>query len=753
VTSPVPTRGLATWSARRPWVVIGGWILVLAAAVAIAVWGLSDVLTQEQSITSSPESVRAEQLLRQSGIPGREQRPATELVIVRSQSLTTDDPAFQDFAAALLSDIRGLTDVQNATSYFETNAPTMASQDGHTVLLPVTLVGSFHDADQHVTELIDLVRARNGSDGFEVLTYGQGSISEAFSSTAEQDLQHAEQRGLPIAFLVLVVVFGAVVAAFVPIAIALAAIGVALGITTIIGQAWELSFFVTNMIFMIGLAVGIDYSLFIVERFREERRRGLAVHEAIGAAGDTASRAVLFSGLTVVIALFGMLLVPSNIFRALSAGAITVVLVALAASLTLLPAVLSVVGDGVNRLALPFFGKGGRVDESRGFWAGAARRVMRYPWIGLVGATLLLAALSVPFVAINLGLSGADTLPRSTMAYRADRILASEFSQGLAARTDIVVTAPDVQAQPVQDAVQALTTSLRNDPRFTDPQTTINPDGSLELVSVSVAGDPAGRDATRAIEDLRDNIAPAAFKGSSAGVLVGGLSASNLDLFHVIDRYTPIVFAFVLSLSFLLLLMVFRSLIVPLKAILMNLLSVGAAYGLLVIVFQEGVGADLFNFQQTDIIQAWIPLFLFTILFGLSMDYHVFLLSRIRERFDETHDNTAAVAFGLRSTANIITGAALIMVVVFSGFALGQMVMFQQVGFGLAVAVLFDATIVRMILVPSAMRLLGDRNWYLPHWLRWLPDLRVEAGSALGRAEGRTQRQAGSPRSSVARQH
>ncbi|MGE0134161.1 MAG: MMPL family transporter [Dehalococcoidia bacterium] len=738
MASPLSTGGLARAAARRPWLFIGVWIVILVAGIGIAGAGLSGVLTQEQKITSNPESVQAENALEASGIPGRDQMPAIEAVILRSDSLKATDAEFKAFAASLLDEIRALPDVASATSYFETNAPTMVSPDQHKVLLPVTLVGGVPEVEDHIDPLLQLVEERNGDSQFDVLTFGIGSVNEAFATTSERDLQTAEQRGVPVALIVLVLVFGAVVAAIIPIVLALVGIMVALGVTTLVGQIWSLSFFVQNMIIMIGLAVGIDYSLFIIERFREERRRGLDRVEAIAVAGNTASRAVVFSGFMVVIALIGMLLVPSNIFRALGAGAIIVVLVALAVTTTLLPAVLGVLGDGVNRLGVPFFSRKGQVDESRGFWAGAARVVMGHPWISAVSATALLVALSIPYFSISLGLSGAETLPRSTQVWEANDILAREFSQGLAQPTEIVVTAPDVNAPAVQSGLERLqsemaadTKGVEGEPRFSNAQVTVGPNNDVALLSVAVAGDPASEESLGAIRDLRTSMIPSAFDGSGAQVYVGGLSAGNQDFFDVVDTYEPIVFGFVLLLSFILLTMVFRSIVVPLKAVVMNLLSVGATYGLLVLVFQEGVGADLLHFQQSPIIQAWIPLFLFSILFGLSMDYHVFLLSRIRERYDHTKDNAGSVAFGLRTTANIITGAALIMVVVFVGFAMGEMVMFQQMGFGLAVAVLLDATIVRTILVPSAMELLGDRNWYLPSWLHWLPDLRVEGPATV----------------------
>ncbi len=712
-------------------------MLVLIAGLGIASVGLSDALTEEQTITGKPDSIRAQDTLAASGIPGRDEQPAIEAVILQSDTLKASDPEFRAFADSLLQDIRGLSDVADATSYFETNVPAMISRDQHKVLLPVTLVGGVPDVADHIDPLLRLVEERNDAEQFDVLTFGIGSVNDAFTSTSERDLQTSEQISLPIAMLVLVLVFGAVVAAIVPVVLALVAIMVAMGVAALVGQLWPLSFFVTNMIFGIGLAVGIDYSLFIIERFREERRHGVDKIEAITRAGDTASRAVVFSGFMVVIALAGLLLVPSNIMKALGAGAIIVVLVALAVTVTLLPAVLSLLGDRVNKLGIPFFSRRGEADESHGFWAGTARVVMGHPWISLIGTSAFLIALAIPYFSINLGASGADSLPRSEQVYEANAILAAEFSQGLAQPTEIVITALDVRAAPVQESIDKLQAAMEADTkgldgkaRFSNPQLTVGPRGDVALLSVAVAGDAASDESLDAITDLRSTLIPSAFEGAGAEVVVGGMSAANRDFFDLVMQYQPIVFALVLTLSFVLLTMVFRSIVVPLKAVVMNLLSVGAAYGVLVLVFQEGVGAGLLHVHRSPVIEAWLPLFLFSVLFGLSMDYHVFLLSRIRERFDQTADNTGSVAYGLRTTANIITGAALIMVVVFSGFAMGDLVMFQQMGVGLGVAVLLDATIVRTVLVPAAMELLGDRNWYLPSWLYWLPDLRVEGGAA-----------------------
>ena len=356
------------------------------------------------------------------------------------------------------------------------------------------------------------------------------------------------------------------------------------------------------------------------------------------------------------------------------------------------------------------------------------RTVMRFPVISLIVAAVVMVGAASSFLDMDTGFNGVDSFPDRIQGKQAFQILETEFGFGVVSPAEIVISGDDVNSAPVQQAIEKLKASIRADSAFVaEPRDQVNAAGTLAVISVPLAGEFSSDTAVGAVRQLREQYIPAAFAGVDAEALVTGFTAFNVDFFDQVDQYTPIVFVFVLGLSFVLLTVVFRSIVVPIKAIIMNLLSVGAAYGLLVLVFQKGVGADLLGFQQSDIIDAWIPLFLFSVLFGLSMDYHVFLLSRVRERFDQTGDNTEAVAYGLRATAGLITGAALIMVAVFGGFASGETVSNQQVGFGLAVAVFLDATIVRTVLVPSSMRLLGNVNWYLPSVLRWLPDLRVEA--------------------------
>ncbi|HEX2699586.1 MAG TPA: MMPL family transporter [Acidimicrobiales bacterium] len=721
-------QSMARASSRHPWRTVGIWLVLMAAAGAASGSLLSSATTTDVEMTNNPEANQAEKLL-EDRLTGAERD--TEIVIVRNESSTVDDPAFSSYVKALAGDLRGLGGdvVERVDTFAEAGEEAgLVSKDRHATLLPTLLAGSPEDAIDLIPKLQAVVEDRAES-GFTTRIFGPAALGDDFNTVSEEDLAKGESVGILAALVILVVVFGAVVAGVVPVIIGMASIFVAVGVVSVVGQIVQFSFFVTNMISMMGLAVGIDYSLFVVSRYREERLRGKDKLDAIEATGATASRAVFFSGMTVVLALIGMILIPNSIFKSLGAGAIFVVVIAVLASLTLLPAVLGLLGDKVNALRI-HRRKAVDPEHRGGFWDSVTRTVMRRPVLSLVlGVTILLACASSA-LDMRTGFSGVSTIPDELPSKQAFDVLARDFAGGLSSPVNIVVDG-DADAPAVVASVDKLQASLAGDEIFGPPEVTVNDAGDFTLVAVPVNGDPSSKAAVDAVGRVRDEYVPAAFpKGGPARALVGGETAFNKDFFEVASRYLPIVFVFVLGLSFILLTIAFRSIVVPAKAIVMNLLSVGAAYGLIVLVSQKGVGAGILGFQQVEVIEAWLPLFLFSVLFGLSMDYHVFLLSRIREHFDQTRNNTESVAYGLRTTAGIITGAALIMVAVFSGFAAGRMVAFQQMGFGLAVAVLIDATIVRSILVPASMKLLGDRNWYLPKWLEWLPNVGVEGPAA-----------------------
>ena len=609
----------------------------------------------------------------------------------------------------------------------QTGDKSLVSDDRRSTILPIVLTSPLTNAEANVEVIHEILDHASAPSDVEVFITGEATLSRDFTKGNQDDAKKGEAIAMPIALIILAVVFGALAAALLPLVLAVCSIVIAVGLAALIGQGFALHVFVQNMITMIGLAVGIDYSLFIVSRYREERGRGLAKLEAIAEAGATAGRTVLFSGLTVVLALIGLLIVPHVIYISMGIGAILVVTVAIMASLTLLPATLSVMGDRVNKFRIPLLNRGTpqSVDRRGGFWDRVTYAVMRRPVISVVLTTGLLMAAAVPYIDIKTGWSGVSTFPDKFRAKQGFVVLQSEFGFGLNNPAEVVIDSR-IDSTQVLEAVQSLQATLDSDPTFGPSALQINQPRDLALLSVPLVGDSTSDQNVASIRRLRDEYIPQSFLGVPATVLVTGDTAFQVDQIDQARNYLPIMVAVVLGLSFMLLTVVFRSIVIPVKSIIMNLLSVGAAYGILVLVFQKGVGNEFFGFPQVDVIQWWLPLMLFAVLFGLSIDYQVFLISRIRERYLQTGNNEESVAFGLRSTAGLITGAALIMVAVFSGFAAGELVALSQFGFGMAVAILLDATIVRSILVPATMKLLGDWNWYLPNWLRWLPDLRVE---------------------------
>ncbi|MET0564827.1 MAG: MMPL family transporter [Acidimicrobiia bacterium] len=715
------TQALARGSGRRPWRTVIIWVLALVAALALTSQLLGDALTSSISFTDEPESITASNLIEDV----RGEPTDTEFVVVTSEGIDVSDPAYVAYVTEIESTLLALGPdvVTSVGTYLSETGP--VSESGLSALLPVVVAGDGVDETGINAELArDTLAEVPAPDGFQALMAGPATLNSDFNTIAEEDLRTGETIGIAVALVVLVLVFGSVVSGVIPVILGVVAIGIAMGLAALLGLFMDLSFFITNMITMIGLAVGIDYSLFIVSRYREERLHGFEKLDAISRAGATATRAVFFSGLTVVLALVGMLILPNTLFRALGLGAILVVVVAVLASMTLLPAVLSLLGDRIESLRVR---RRRTLDQQGRMWDRITKTVMGRPVLSIVfaGGILLLAASSL--FSINKGLSGVSTLPDEMESKQAFEILATEFAGGFTSPIEVVVTGSEVP-----DTVANLETDVAADggfgPSVIDPLST----DDVAVLSVQTLGDVNSIESQEALRHLRADIVPGAVVAETE-VFVGGETAITVDFLDQVDNYTPIVFTAVLGLSFILLMLAFRSLVIPAKAIAMNLLSVGAAYGLVVATFQADVGpawlkdfASFLGFEQVETIEAWLPLFLFSILFGLSMDYHVFLLSRIKERFDQTGNNTESVAYGLRTTGALITGAAIIMVAVFAGFAAGRLVMFQQLGFGLAIAVLLDATIVRSVLVPASMKLLGNLNWYFPSWLEWIPNVSIE---------------------------
>jgi RND superfamily putative drug exporter len=703
--------------------VLGGWVLGVVASVVLIVSFLGEALTSTAEVTTPTDSKRGQDLLAEQMRRGSQ---PSEVVVVRSPTLTAEDPAFQDQVQRLRQQVLATGMLDAAAVARVEDLP--VSPDRHAVLLPLPLRA---DADE-IEPLVELVGAADGRGGLDVELVGEATADRDFEELSGQDLRQGELAfGLPAALVVLLLVFGSLLAGLVPLGLAVVSIVVALALASLVGQGFGLSVFVVNMITGMGLALGIDYALFVVSRYREERAGGRDKLDAISTAGATASRAVLFSGLAFALAMVGMVLVPDTILRSLAVGAILVGVVSVVAALTLLPALLGLLGDRVNALRLPIVGRSlGRPGGVQGgLWSRMVQGVVARPVLGLVASAGLLLALAVPVTGLERGFAGVSTLPDRFPSKQGLLALEAAFPGATTEPAKVVihgqVTTPQVSA-----AIQRLRRDLDGPGSFGPATLEANQAGDLAVLSVPVGADAESATAYAAVRQLRDTLIPAAFAGVQAQVLVTGDTAENLDYFAIIGRWLPLVLAFVLGLSFVLLVLAFRTIVVPAVAIALNLLSVGAAYGLLVLVFQHGYGVDLLGLQRVDAVEAWVPLFLFSVLFGLSMDYQVFLLSRIHERYRQTGDPTDAVVVGVGSTARIITGAALIIVAVFCGFAAGELAMFQQMGLGVAVALLLDATVVRSVLMPATLAILGDRAWYLPRWLGRLPRLTIEAPAA-----------------------
>jgi putative drug exporter of the RND superfamily len=715
------TERIATACARRPWSTLVVWVVALVLGIA-TVASLMD-LTSEGEITSNPESERGYEAIGRNFPPDPAEEYVNELILVRSASLTVDDAGFRDKVDAVLAAVQASDVVHNAESVYSGGDESLVAPGRRATVITIGLTG---DCEAGAGVLLDIVEAAD--DGaFDVAMSGECSADRDLNAILDEDLKTGELYfGLPAALLILVLVFGALVAALVPLVVALFSIGIALGLAAALSQGVDLSVFLFQMTTVMGLAIAADYGLFIVSRYREERARGREKLAAIAAAGGTANRAVLFSGLAFVLAMSGLLLVPDSVLRSLGVGAMTVGLVAVLAALTLVPALLGLLGDRVNALRVPLVGRAVESAGSEGrFWSAIARAVMRRPVVSLALSVGLLLAAAAPAFDLRLSEPGIRSFPEDAPSREGFAALEESFGVGTA---DAVIVAIEGDgADPnVRAAVQALAARLEANPAFRNPEIEVAPNGMLAVIEALVVGDSRDRRARAAVQSLRDQDVPALFDGIDAQVYVTGETAEVVDYNDLIETWLPRIIAFVLALSFILLTIAFRSIVLPLKAILLNLLSVGAAYGLMVLVFQKGVGNELFGLRETESVSTWAPLFLFAVLFGLSMDYHVFLLSRIRERYLSTGDNEEAITSSLATTARVITGAALIIIVVFAGFASGDLAETQQVGFGVGIALLIDATIVRCVLVPASMKLLGRWNWYLPSWLAWLPDPHVE---------------------------
>jgi RND superfamily putative drug exporter len=714
------TERLAVASGRRPKRTLAIWGLAILVALVLIATSLKG-LTSNAYVVGGTQSKTAEALYGQVIGSRAAGRAATDVIVVSSATSTVADSSFRNYADRLISEVRTAPGISNVGTNLSPGSKLISSNQ-HAVLIALRAAS---DAD--IKPVVKTVQAASGRDGFSVAITGDHTVGNDFTTQSSKDLAHGELGfGLPVALIVLVLVFGALAAGLMPVLLGILSIIVGLGVASMFAREFTLSIFIVNMMTAMGLALGIDYSLFVISRFREERARGLDKEAAIRRMGATASRAVLFSGSTFVVALLGLFIVRTNVLRSLAAGAVIVGAVSVVAALTLLPAVLGLMGDRVNSLRLPIVGRNLGAISALGspMWRSFIERVLRRPVISLLlaGGVLLLAA--APVLGLHIGQSGVSTLPNSLPSKLGYVAVQRFFPNQNPYPVEIVV---DGSSHTDRVDLTKLQATLARDGMFGSGEIENASNGKLLALTVPITGAPVSNVDVAAVRNLRTTMIPTAFGGSRTAVYVGGTTAETADYFSAVSSPTPLVLCFVLGLSFVVLMLAFRSLVIAALSILLNLLSVGAAYGLLTLVFLHGIGADLFGFHQQAAIDAWVPLFLFAVLFALSMDYQVFLMSRIKERYDETGSTREAAISGVASTAKIITGAALIIIAVFAGFARGKLVMFQQMGFGVAVALFLDATLIRTVILPSALTLLGEHSWYLPTWLGWLPHIEVES--------------------------
>jgi RND superfamily putative drug exporter len=719
------------WSAQHRKTAILGWILfVVLATVAGGKVGLNDL---DDSAQGNGESKRGDMIIEAAGFPDQ----AGEQVLVQGKgSVKAGDPqvtAAVTDVVARLKRIDGITDIESPLD--PATRMNTVSKDGRSVVVNFELAGS----DEHVKKLVDkplaaVAAVQTAHRDVRVEQFGDISAENEVAAQDAKDGKKSEFISYGLMLIILLVAFGAVVAAGLPLVLGATAVAATVGLLGPVSHLYALPLDVSQLVVIIGLAVGVDYAMFYSRRMMEERDRGHTTQAAVEIAAATSGRAVLISGITVLTAMAGLLFAGNPIFVGFGIGTMLVVAVAMLGSMTFLPATLSLLGEKnwLEKGRVPYVTK--RRHQSKGesrIWGAILTRVLKRPLVSTLLAGGLLVALCIPALGIQFKEPGYDGYSRSQPVIQTyDRVQAAFPGGAVPAAT--VIKAKDVTAAPVRAAIQqlhdkALATGELSEPSAVD----VSPDKTVAVVALSVKGSGTDAASERSLDVLRSDVVPATVgRLAGAEVAVTGLTAGSKDFIDVMRSHVPIVFLFVLSLTFILLLVTFRSIVVPIKAIVLNLLSVGAAYGVLVLVFQDGHGESVLGFESVGGIAPWIPLFLFVILFGLSMDYHVFVLSRIREAVDRGMSNDDAVAHGIKSTAGVVTSAAFVMVAVFGSFALASDQTSMQIGLGLAAAILIDATIIRAVLLPATMKLLGARNWYLPKSLGWLPRFEHEPVAA-----------------------
>jgi uncharacterized membrane protein YdfJ with MMPL/SSD domain len=719
------------WSAQHRKIAILGWFAFVLVAFALGnATGTTEI---DQDTSGVGESGRADRIL-DAGF----KLPAAESVLVQSDTLVATDPAFQSAVQDVVARVSKLDAVKNIRSPLEPGNAGQIAKDGRAALVEFDIRGDSDDAADKIDPVVAAVGdVQKAHPQLFIGEFGDASIDKEIEGAFGDDLKKAGILSLPVTLIILTLVFGALVAAGIPLLLALTAIFATFGLVALPSSIVPLDQSVYEVILLIGLAVGVDYSMFYLKREREERAAGRSASAAVAAAAATSGRSVLISGLTVIIAMGGMFFAGVQGMSAFAMGTIIVVAVAVLGSLTVLPALLCSLGERVERGRVPLMRRLRSANREPRLWGAIIDGVLRRPLLSVAIAGGLLVALGLPALQLRTVNPSPETFPKSLAVIQVYDHMQEAFP-GKAIPANVVVKAPDINAPAVQAAIGELQKRALASDRLQGPITIdVNDAGTVANIAIPIDGNGSDAASNASLASLRDDVVPATV-GALPDVEVGvtGFTAESKDFGDKIKSVAPLVFGFVLLLAFALLLVAFRSLVIAIKAIILNLLSVAAAYGVLVLVFQHGWGKGFLDFESTAGIDSFLPIFLFVILFGLSMDYHVFILSRIREAYDGGMNTEQAVAHGIKTTAGVVTSAAFVMVCVFSVFATLQILILKQFGVGLAAAILIDATIVRAVLLPATMKLLGDWNWYLPKWLEWLPQLEhdrsVEAPPALG---------------------
>ena len=714
------------WSAQHRKKAVFGWLAFVIAAVFIGGQiGTKTIPSDEEGLVG--DAARSAEIVKDS-FP----QTAGEQVLIQSKTASPKDPAFKAAVADVEQGLAAQKDVTNLQSPYAKGNVGQISRDGHSAVVTFEIKGDSEKAEGKVDPILAATAAaQKAHPQMNIEQFGDASTGKAVSKMFEDDLKKAETLSLPLTMVILLLAFGALVAAGLPLLLGVTAVMATGGLTAAISHLSPATENLGAVVVLVGLAVGVDYSLFYIRREREERKAGRDPEAALAAAAATSGRAVLVSGFTVMAAMAGMYFTGDNGFASMATGTIVVVGVAMLGSLTVLPAMLSKLGDRVDKGRIPFLGKRlAKRDESR-MWTVVLNGVLRHPKVAATLSAGVLVALAIPALGMHTASAGVDSIPKDNAIIKTFDRLTAAFP-GEKAALGVVVKADDVTKPEVASAIKQLEARAMGTKTAVDTtDVEISKDKTVAQVTIPVAGKGTDGASMTALAKVRDDLVPHTV-GKVRGVeaVVGGDTAMTKDYNDMVKANAPIVFLFVLGLAFMLLLVTFRSLVIPVKAIVLNLLSVGAAYGVLVLVFQDGHGEKLLGFDSHGSIAPVLPLFLFVILFGLSMDYHVFILSRVREAFDRGMTTEDAVSHGIRATASTVTSAAIVMVAVFGVFATLSSIVFKQLGIGLAVAILIDATLVRAILLPATMKLLGDRNWYLPRKLGWLPHIEHEPAVA-----------------------